>query len=63
MRARRACGAAASSAVIINNANTPSDTHQKVLPAGTMATMDYNDQRVRLWLGADGKVQQTPRIG
>ena len=39
------------------------DLRVQVLPAGTMATMEFNDGRVRLWLGADGKVSQTPSIG
>jgi len=28
-----------------------------------MATMDYREDRVRIWLGEDGLVQQTPTIG
>lgn len=35
----------------------------QVLPAGSFATMDYSETRVRLWLDGNGKVKDAPTIG
>eukprot|EP00980_Cylindrotheca_fusiformis_P031300 scaffold26137_cov152-Cylindrotheca_fusiformis.AAC.1 len=40
----------------------PSMTIQ-VLPHGSMATMDFREDRIRIWLDENGSVSKAPRVG
>lgn len=35
----------------------------QVIPFGHFATEEYRSNRIRLWLGEDGKIDRVPRIG
>ncbi|MEU3065023.1 serine protease inhibitor [Streptomyces subrutilus] len=38
-------------------------TEVPVLPAGSFVTMDYRENRVRVFVDAHGNVAQAPRVG
>jgi hypothetical protein len=35
----------------------------EIIPDGSMVTMDYREDRVRIWIDEDGKVARAPTVG